>query len=158
MEFLNRPRQTLHLIHTRRAVSGIIRTNQITWDIHHFVQNGWFWPILASLRGFFLDALWRNYLNLVHFSFSRSGSIPLVFGVTNMVVSPRQTCFFISYDLKRYWKNCTGLTYVAQQAQNGLAHKRRRLEGLNRGFDRANRCRFPFCFHRTRWPTYIVYT
>ena len=110
MEFLNRPRQTLHLIHTRRAVSGIIRTNQITWDIHHFVQNGWFWPILASLRGFFLDALWRNYLNLVHFSFSRSGSIPLVFGVTIMVVSPRQTCFFISYDLKRYWKNCTGLT------------------------------------------------
>ena len=74
------------------------------------------WQILAdfgrSSRFFswFMSAKLLELMLEIHFSFSRSASIPLVFAVTNMVVSRKKTCFFInSHDVKRYWKHCTGL-------------------------------------------------
>ena len=53
-----RPRQTLHLIHTRRPFSGIVRANEIRETFIIFPK----WlilAVLAGLRDFFLDGLWR---------------------------------------------------------------------------------------------------
>lgn len=62
----------------------------------HFVLHDILWPGLASLRFFFLDALWRNYLNLVliTFFFLVLSIDSSVFVVMNIVLSLKQMCFF----------------------------------------------------------------
>ena len=55
----------ISFIHSTRRLFWNCSYKRISRDTHHFVQNGWFWPILAGFRYFSPDAFWRNNLNLV---------------------------------------------------------------------------------------------
>ena len=84
----------------------------------------------------------------IHFSFSRSASIPLAFAVTNMVVSPKKNVFFISYDLKRYWKNCNGLTLRVHVIDEGACFIEHVL---------ALRCLFVICVFRFLVHVFLIF-
>ena len=97
----------MDLIHTRRVFLELfVQTTfrEILIILSKMADFGRFWPVFDFFFLMRFDVSTKYLVPIefsvkIRFSFSRSASIPLAFAVMNMVVSPKETRFFVIISL-----------------------------------------------------------